>query len=284
MRVTATSVAASMIKAVERRSKAGGGESLSGGGSHSDGSPGGGSSSGNGAGTLTPAADSAIPPHSNATVPHSAIPTRPSQITNSAHVFPLQTLSTSQSVGPKSTIHLGTLAAIAVAVTMFLLCLAATVLWQIRHRRRQKHTAKHRDMENTRAFTTISPFTLIPQATSAEPGSENATLGEDSDARSISASTIPRQRLEMQLRAATEKMGDLEDQARGDGTTGGSGIREIWRRVSGRSAETRSSPDVEAQLRAEIDLLHARINAMEANSDAAWGRIVGDEPPPEYGS
>ncbi|KAF8161895.1 hypothetical protein K438DRAFT_1859213 [Mycena galopus ATCC 62051] len=274
MRVTATSVAASMIKAVERRSKAGGGESPSAGGSHSDGSAGGGSSSGNGAGTQTPAADSAIPSHAIATVQPAAIP--------SASAFPLQTLSTSQSVGPKSTTHPGTLAAIAMAVTIFLLCLAATVLWQIRRRRRQKRTAKRRDMENTRAFTTISPFTLIPQATSCEPASENATLGEDSDVRSISASTIARHRLEMQLREATEKMGDLEAQARGDGTTGGSGIREIWRRVSARSADTRSSPDVEAQLRTEIDLLHARINAMEANSDAAWGRIVGDEPPPEY--
>ncbi|KAF8140984.1 hypothetical protein K438DRAFT_1878937 [Mycena galopus ATCC 62051] len=280
MRVTATSVAPSMIKAVERRSKAGGGESPSAGGSHSAGSAGSagsGSSSGNGAGTLTPAADSAIPPHSIATVTPAAIATNLSQITRSAHVFPLQTMSTSQSVGPKITTHPGTLAAIAIAVTIFLLCLAGTVLWQIRRRRRQKRTAKRRDMENTRAFTTISPFTLISQATSPEPGSENATVGEDSDMHSISASTIARQRLEMQLRAATEKMGDLEVQARGDGTTGGSGIREIWRRVSARSAETRSSPDVEAQLRAEIDLLHARINAMEANSDSAW-----DEPPPEY--
>ncbi|KAJ7861453.1 hypothetical protein B0H14DRAFT_3863447 [Mycena olivaceomarginata] len=111
---------------------------------------------------------------------------------------------------------------------------------------------------------TISPFTLIPEASSS-PGARTA-LGQDSDLRSISASTLTRHRLETQLCAATEKMVDLQAQ------------EELAGHDPGVS-------EVEAQLQAareQIDVLVTRINALEENSDSAWERVIGDELPPEY--
>ncbi|KAJ7756363.1 hypothetical protein B0H14DRAFT_2635166 [Mycena olivaceomarginata] len=57
-----------------------------------------------------------------------------------------------------------------------------------------------------------------------------------------------RQRLETQLRAATEKMVHLEGRERSD-RGGGSGMRRMLRLMSARSASTRL-PEVEAQLQA----------------------------------
>jgi hypothetical protein len=136
-------------------------------------------------------------------------------------------------------------------------------------------------MRIDRAATTISPFTLITEAST--PRSRSATLSEESDVRSISPSTIARQRLETQLHAATEKVADLEGRERFDGGDG-SADSSMRRLMSARSASTRL-PEVEAQLQAareQIDMLVTRINALEENSDAGWGRVIGDEPPPEY--
>ncbi|KAJ7844884.1 hypothetical protein B0H14DRAFT_2775713 [Mycena olivaceomarginata] len=184
----------------------------------------------------------------------------------------------------KSRIHARGIAVIAVALSIFLFCFAAILVWHIRRRRRQRQAAKSSEMRIDRATTTISPFTLITEAST--PRSRSATLSEESDVRSISASTIARQRLETQLHAATEKVADLEGRERFDGgdSSGGSGMRRMLRLMSARSASTRL-PEVEAQLQAareQIDMLVTRINALEENSDAGWRRVIGDEPPPEY--
>ncbi|KAJ6564048.1 hypothetical protein B0H19DRAFT_1067648 [Mycena capillaripes] len=73
-------------------------------------------------------------------------------------------------------------------------------------------------------------------------------------------SAMERQRLEIELFAIQEKMVHLEDRQR---------------RTSG---ATLVSPDLEAQLRRQINMLMSRMNALEANSDSA----LGLEPPPEY--
>jgi hypothetical protein len=138
-------------------------------------------------------------------------------------------------------------------------------------------------MELHRAAAAISPFNLITHIDTPSRG--NAALGVESGVRSPNA--ITRQLLEMQLLAVAEKMYDLQDRERllVGGSRNGSGLPRMWRLMSVRSASTRPPPDVEAQLqtaREQTNMLVARINALEANSDSAWGRVIGDEPPPEY--
>ncbi|KAJ7861457.1 hypothetical protein B0H14DRAFT_2742317 [Mycena olivaceomarginata] len=167
----------------------------------------------------------------------------------------------------KSRIHAGGIAAIAVVLSILLFCLAAILVWHIRRRRRQRQAAKSSEMRIDRAATTISPFTLITEASTPPQQERNAE----------------RRRLETQLHAATEKIADIEGRERFDGGDGSadSGMRRL---MSARSASTRL-PEVEAQLQAareQIDMLVTRINALEENSDAGWGRVIGDEPPPEY--
>ncbi|KAF8172526.1 hypothetical protein K438DRAFT_2056135 [Mycena galopus ATCC 62051] len=181
-------------------------------------------------------------------------------------------------------LHPGALAGISVAVTMVLICLATMLFWL--RRRRRTHGGEHSGMQISRAGATrsISPFTLIVPVSSPVHGSENATLGGDSDVGSLSISTPTSagNPLATQLRVATEKIGDLGTWGRKEG---GLGIRRIlnWRLMSMRSAE-RATPEGETQLRQQIDGLMTRINALEANS--TWGRTIGlaDESPPEYAS
>ncbi|KAJ6496342.1 hypothetical protein C8R45DRAFT_1132480 [Mycena sanguinolenta] len=74
--------------------------------------------------------------------------------------------------------------------------------------------------------------------------------------------------------AATEKTVELEEMAEGAPNAGGCG-------GAGRRAEHVSPArpvDSEAELRAQINMLVARVNAM----DAGWGMGMGGEPPPEY--
>ncbi|KAF7364367.1 hypothetical protein MSAN_01097200 [Mycena sanguinolenta] len=137
-----------------------------------------------------------------------------------------------------------------------------------------------RDAEMNREGRTISPFTLLVET--------NDATARDSDARGSKAGTIARQRLETQLRAATEKMVELEELADGSTTThpnpGSRGGGEGGELVSPARASTAALPDLhalEAELRAareQISMLVARINAM----DSAWGMRIGGEPPPEY--
>ncbi|KAJ6450413.1 hypothetical protein C8R45DRAFT_1224135 [Mycena sanguinolenta] len=142
--------------------------------------------------------------------------------------------------------------------------------------RRLHHRVKLSDAEINSRVTKISPF--IPLAARSF-GTINATRA-DSDVRSISASTIARQRLETQLRAATEKIVELQELAV-ESTTVTSGADAGRGNELVREGRTSPPPNLEAELRAareQINMLIARMNAM----DAAWGMGMGGEPPPEY--
>ncbi|KAF8190996.1 hypothetical protein K438DRAFT_1970743 [Mycena galopus ATCC 62051] len=96
----------------------------------------------------------------------------------------------------------GGVAAISVVAILVVMSLATTLTWWLRRRRLQSRAMN-------RVVITISPFTLITEVTSLIDG--NATADDDSYVRGVSTSTIERQRLEMELLAATEKMLELEE-------------------------------------------------------------------------
>ncbi|KAJ6496363.1 hypothetical protein C8R45DRAFT_1211951 [Mycena sanguinolenta] len=171
----------------------------------------------------------------------------------------------------RNSISSGAVAGIVVAIILLCACAAAALFWRIR-RRRLRHRQFSDDVEMRRGGRTTSPFTLLVEHPSFDTSSANAPgLATDSDARSISASSIARQQLETQLRAAMVK---LEELAEGDPNAGG-GVGGQAEHVS--AARPAGS---EAELRAQINMLVARMNAM----DAAWGMGMGmgGEPPPEY--
>ncbi|KAJ6564036.1 hypothetical protein B0H19DRAFT_1067636 [Mycena capillaripes] len=161
-----------------------------------------------------------------------------------------------------------------VMVVMFLI-FSGTIFFL--RRRRLRRRATERDATQTRSQTgTISPFTLITQIDGPSEGSTGTTA--DSDARSLSESTMARHQLEMELLAVQEKMVDLEDEER-HSTIGGA------HRMSRPPSMPATSGNVDAQLqiaREQIDMLILRINALEANTDPAWGLGISREPPPEY--
>ncbi|KAF7341471.1 hypothetical protein MVEN_01884400 [Mycena venus] len=180
--------------------------------------------------------------------------------------------------GPK---FLGLPRGVAILLTSF----GIGVFFLLKCRRTRQSGAGPSDIESNRAAATVSPFTLITQIDSPSRG--NATQDTDSDVRSISASTITRQQLETQLLAVTEKMVVLQDQERLSlrSATNSSGIRRVSQPVVQQTASTGPPTDLKAQLqsaREQINMMVERINVLEANSNSAWSRVVGDEPPPEY--
>ncbi|KAF7364376.1 hypothetical protein MSAN_01098300 [Mycena sanguinolenta] len=174
----------------------------------------------------------------------------------------------------------GAIVGIVVAVVV-LLCAIVAIFWRIRRRRLRSHAQIfNRDAEENRAGRTISPFTLLVEDRSI---SASNTTDADSDTRSISSSTTTRQRLETQLRAATEKRVELEELAEGstagDPNAGRGGEREF---VSPTQASTAPAPnsDLVAELRAaraQINMLSARMNDV----DSVLGMGMR-EPPPQY--
>ncbi|KAJ6496269.1 hypothetical protein C8R45DRAFT_985435 [Mycena sanguinolenta] len=162
-----------------------------------------------------------------------------------------------------SSLPSGAIAGIAVIVIVFVVCVI-TLLWLI-WQRRLHHRVKLSDAEVNGELTTIPPF--MPP--------------EESDARSTSASTIARQSLETQLRAAAEKMAELEELTAGSTTTISEPDASGGNESVGSGSAASPPPDLEAELRAareQINVLIARMNAL----DAAWGMGMGVEPPPEY--
>ncbi|KAF7364379.1 hypothetical protein MSAN_01098600 [Mycena sanguinolenta] len=114
----------------------------------------------------------------------------------------------------------GAIASIALAGIAFV-CASTALFRRIRRRRRRMKFSG--DVEINRGGRTISPFTLLVEARSFGTGDATGSKFNADAAfgmRSISASTIARQRLETQLRAATERMAELEEMAEG-GTTAG---------------------------------------------------------------
>ncbi|KAF8190993.1 hypothetical protein K438DRAFT_1762917 [Mycena galopus ATCC 62051] len=181
---------------------------------------------------------------------------------------------------PEPKLHLRAIAVVTAAVTGFFACVGAALFWLIKCRSKSRTQEMfHSDAEIGRMATTISPFTLITEVGSLSSG--NATLGEESEFRSICGSTMR----QAQMVATTEKMVEVEDQERPapDNPPRESSTGRIWGLMSVRSISRRSAPDMQAQLHAathRIDTLVTRIHVLEANSESA--RIICDEPPPEY--
>ncbi|KAJ6496401.1 hypothetical protein C8R45DRAFT_1132564 [Mycena sanguinolenta] len=223
----------------------------------------------------------------------SSVPTSASQSTPIPTSSAIPPVATAKPGSPpdKNSISSGAVAGIVVATILLCACAAVALFWRIRRRRIRRRPFAD-EVEVRRGGRTISPFTLLVEDRGFDNGTANTT-GADagSDARSMTASSIARQQLETELRAATEKMVELEELAdTGDPNAGlraggGQVPRHGERQAQGRGAEGGGGPppDWEVQMRAakaQIDMLIARINAM----DSAWGMCVGmgGEPPPQY--
>ncbi|KAJ7918279.1 hypothetical protein B0H13DRAFT_1869464 [Mycena leptocephala] len=155
----------------------------------------------------------------------------------------------------------------------------ALILWA-KHRRR---AAKKEATAIEHDANTVSPFTLITQM---DGPNDEATPPRDADLCDVSPSTVARQHLETELREVHEKMADLQDQERSSTRAAtGSGMRGVLRLMSMPSTATRGLPDVEAQLEAsreQINMLVTRMQALEANTNSAYGAGFSNEPPPAY--
>ncbi|KAJ7033897.1 hypothetical protein C8F04DRAFT_1183645 [Mycena alexandri] len=190
-------------------------------------------------------------PTANVTVLSSETPS--SSGTNSAARSSSTSLPVAGSPAPKKPIPTVSVVGIIVALTVLLFSLAVVSVYR---RRRLRGADPPAD--------TISPFTV--PCTALVDGNGH------------------RQRLESQLTAAQEKMASLEglETYATPRVMGGSTARGVLRLISGKGTVRRASageggsPDVEAQLRAareQINMLLARMNAIEANT----------EPPPQTG-
>jgi hypothetical protein len=142
-------------------------------------------------------------------------------------------------------------------------------------------------IQKDQATATISPF-MLPGTTQAHSlKNQNDALGVDADLRNSNESTIARQRLEPHLRAASERMVILEGQGRfsEEDTARGSVVCRMWQLMSVRSISRRPPPDPEGQFqtaREPTNMPVTRMNAAGTNSYSSWGRVMGDELPPEY--
>ncbi|KAJ6496354.1 hypothetical protein C8R45DRAFT_1094599 [Mycena sanguinolenta] len=174
----------------------------------------------------------------------------------------------------------GAIAGIVLVIIAFLVCALLALLWRIRRRRLRRH-----QFSDDRRGRTISPFTLLVQDGSFDNRSGNVTGADahsDAPRGSIGASTIARQQLETQLRAATEKMVELEELAEGDPNAGGGGGAGAEGRAEHDTVSPARPTNSEAELRAQINMLVARVNAMDSVLGMGTGMGMGGEPPPEY--
>ncbi|KAJ7445627.1 hypothetical protein FB451DRAFT_1292656 [Mycena latifolia] len=176
----------------------------------------------------------------------------------------------------------GVIAGIAIGI-LFTILLAGLCVWRIRRRQQQAVF-----VQLTRA---ASPFTLLPsrRAAPAPPIPTIRAVPENSDARSISASTIRQQYLRNEVRAAQEKLvdlGDLDRRTWSTSATRASASSRLLRMLSTRSASTTrtapASPDLVAQLRERNEMLTARIRELEDQMESPWALGLSDEPPPGY--
>ncbi|KAJ7445639.1 hypothetical protein FB451DRAFT_1189054 [Mycena latifolia] len=177
----------------------------------------------------------------------------------------------------QNTLSAGAIAGILIGV-LSLISLAGLCVW--RRRLRQNVLA--------RRTLAASPFILLPFSV-VPPTPPLPSAPENNDARSISASTVRQQFLQNEVRAAKEKMVDLEDLERrtwSTNATEASVPSRILRILSTRSASTmRTAPgssDLVAQLRARNEAQAARIRELEAQMNSEWALGLSDEPPPGY--
>jgi len=117
-------------------------------------------------------------------------------------------------------------------------------------------------------------------------GSESHVL-DDSEAQRISASTIRRQYLANELRAAQEKIaevGELERRTLSANAPQESlgGLLRVPSNRSTSTTTTSGSQGLVSRLRERNEMLAARIRELEAQIRSPWAMGLSDEPPPGY--
>ncbi|KAJ7142993.1 hypothetical protein C8R44DRAFT_924740 [Mycena epipterygia] len=184
------------------------------------------------------------------------------------------------STASRSLRHAQVVIAIAVSMGVLLIIVLITLVFWLRCRRRSTGAGARRT--NGQA-NTVSPFTLLDSQTDV-PHNPNIT-GPESDGRSISASTLRRQHLENQLRAAREKMVNIADLERSSASIAAapqpSGPHRFFRLVSTRGTSQRDS-DGSRELTSQLEAARARIHELEAHMNSDWALGLSDEPPPGY--
>ncbi|KAJ7508732.1 hypothetical protein B0H11DRAFT_1901534 [Mycena galericulata] len=136
-------------------------------------------------------------------------------------------------------------------------------------------------------ITFTSPIP-IPSPASVTSFPSNGDASDDSAAGNIS--TVRRQYLQRELRAAQEKIVDIEDVERhAEPTRTTRGLfperkGRILRLLSARSTTTTGSgsTDHDLSLRERNEMLTARIQELEGQLRSPWARGLSDEPPPGY--
>ncbi|KAJ7693082.1 hypothetical protein B0H17DRAFT_1200146 [Mycena rosella] len=126
--------------------------------------------------------------------------------------------------------------------------------------------AGHR--EEARLTRATSPVTLLPPNMPMAPE-------DNSDGHSIGASTVRQQLLQNELRAAQEKIVDIEALERRTNAPQGSATGRILRMLSTRSAGAGMSELIERN-----GMLAARIRELEIQMNSPWALGLSDEPPP----
>jgi hypothetical protein len=146
-------------------------------------------------------------------------------------------------------------------------------------------------------ISTVSPFmkAYVPPSRGAyavtAPRNPGIAPSKHSDNRSIIASTVRRQYLERELRAAQEKIIDINDLERHNSPLSGTvptsrseRIRRLFP-VRGNSTRRNSQQVPRSELdaaRQRNEELLARIRDLEAQMESAWALGLSDEPPPGY--
>ncbi|KAK7050196.1 hypothetical protein R3P38DRAFT_2763252 [Favolaschia claudopus] len=168
------------------------------------------------------------------------------------------------------TLSRGTIAGIAVAAAFGIFLILFGCIWRL-WRQRLNRTAQNFQIDPV-AYPT-PPFPV-------RNGSNGQ--GDGVDIQSVQGSNLARRVLRTELRTVTEKVAELENQRRTRSRQSGSRARPIRRQVwgfgsaSGRSRRS-SSPDLEAQLRAEMSMLTTRMNALERADSGCFQRFPVDK-------
>lgn len=156
--------------------------------------------------------------------------------------------------------------------TCFIIFSVAILLFLLRRRRRRQQKAE----------ITATPFPVSSPRTIA---SRNGNVPDTSDTRSIS--TVRRQYLRNELRAAQEKIANIEDLETGTlsmRATQGSTAGRLLRLFSTRSASSTGSGlrGVVSELRDRNETLTARIRELEEQMESPWALGLSNDPPPGY--
>ncbi|KAJ7459296.1 hypothetical protein FB451DRAFT_1405938 [Mycena latifolia] len=179
------------------------------------------------------------------------------------------------------------------------LILVALCVWAVWFKRRRKGTAKLEDAAepggvspSRKTYRPVSMFHVPP--TNASQGSTQAEVDNAAAthsygaaaARGLTASSARRQYLQRELRAAQERIVDLEDLARHNYRLSDSARSGRIRRVLSAARTGATSPQVpSAELddaRRRNEALVARIRELEALMESAWALGLSDDSPPGY--